>query len=193
MAAHSSILAWRIPWIEEPGGLQSIGSQRGRHDWSNLASSMSPELLNAATGNSWWEDLWKVSFSVPLPGVSFMCFPRNISATFHVVIPMHSLTHVGFLMLNTNTASVSLTLMCFFLSYIFHPFSQHTPFPVSPPNYSLHHFIYPLFLWFHLLRCDIIVSAPSLCSSAPLMLKLCLFLTCLEKLLPFWNIPTATR
>ena len=28
MAIHSSILAWRIPWIEEPGGLQSIGSQR---------------------------------------------------------------------------------------------------------------------------------------------------------------------
>ena len=32
MAAHSSILAWRIPWTEEPGGLQSIGSQRVRHD-----------------------------------------------------------------------------------------------------------------------------------------------------------------
>ena len=33
MATHSSILAWRIPWIEEPGGLQSMGSQRVRHDW----------------------------------------------------------------------------------------------------------------------------------------------------------------
>ena len=32
MAAHSSILSWRIPWTEEPGGLQSIGSQRVRHD-----------------------------------------------------------------------------------------------------------------------------------------------------------------
>ena len=32
MATHSSILAWRVPWTEEPGGLQSIGSQRiGRH------------------------------------------------------------------------------------------------------------------------------------------------------------------
>ena len=37
MATHSSILAWRIPRTEEPGGLQSIGSQRVRHDWSNLA------------------------------------------------------------------------------------------------------------------------------------------------------------
>ena len=32
MAAHSSILAWRIPWTEEPGGLQSMGLQRVRQD-----------------------------------------------------------------------------------------------------------------------------------------------------------------
>ena len=32
MAAHSSILAWRIPQMEEPGGLQSMGSQRVRHN-----------------------------------------------------------------------------------------------------------------------------------------------------------------
>ena len=32
MATHSSILAWEIPWTEEPGGLQSMGSQRIRHD-----------------------------------------------------------------------------------------------------------------------------------------------------------------
>ena len=34
MATHSSILARRIPWTEEPGGLQSTGSQRVRHDWA---------------------------------------------------------------------------------------------------------------------------------------------------------------
>ena len=32
MATHSSILAWKIPWMEEPGRLQSMGSQRVRHD-----------------------------------------------------------------------------------------------------------------------------------------------------------------
>ena len=32
MATHASILAWRIPWTEGPGGLQSMGSQRVRHD-----------------------------------------------------------------------------------------------------------------------------------------------------------------
>ena len=33
MATHSSILAWRIPWTEEPDGIQSMGSQRVGHDW----------------------------------------------------------------------------------------------------------------------------------------------------------------
>ena len=32
MATHSSILAWKTPWMEEPGGLQSTGSQRVEHD-----------------------------------------------------------------------------------------------------------------------------------------------------------------
>ena len=34
MATHSSVLAWRTPWTEEPGGLQSMGSLRVRHDWA---------------------------------------------------------------------------------------------------------------------------------------------------------------
>ena len=41
VAIHSSILAWRIPWTEESGGLQSIGSQRVRHCWSELACTCS--------------------------------------------------------------------------------------------------------------------------------------------------------
>ena len=32
MATHSSVLVWRIPWTEEPGGLQSLGSKRVRHN-----------------------------------------------------------------------------------------------------------------------------------------------------------------
>ena len=42
MATHSSTLAWRIPWMEEPGGLKSMGSQRVGHDW---ATSISLSLL----------------------------------------------------------------------------------------------------------------------------------------------------
>ena len=39
MAIHPSILAWRIPWTEEPGRLQSMGSQRVRHDWGTISHS----------------------------------------------------------------------------------------------------------------------------------------------------------
>ena len=38
MATHSSTLAWKIPWTVEPGGLQSMGSQRVRHDWATSLS-----------------------------------------------------------------------------------------------------------------------------------------------------------
>ena len=38
MTPHSSTLAWRIPWTEEPGGLQSMGSHRVGHNWSDLAA-----------------------------------------------------------------------------------------------------------------------------------------------------------
>ena len=48
MATHSSILAWRIPRTEEPGGLQSMGSQRVRHDLlnNNSANLNSPKILS---------------------------------------------------------------------------------------------------------------------------------------------------
>ena len=38
MATHSSILAWRTPWTEEPGGVQSMGSQRVGHDRATFTS-----------------------------------------------------------------------------------------------------------------------------------------------------------
>ena len=48
MATHSSILAWRILWTEEPGGLLSIRSHRVRHDWSNWACMHALEKEMAA-------------------------------------------------------------------------------------------------------------------------------------------------
>jgi len=43
MAPHSSTLAWNIPWMEEPGRLQSMGSHRVGHDWSDLAAAATPK------------------------------------------------------------------------------------------------------------------------------------------------------
>ena len=44
MAAHSSVLAWRIPGTAEPGGLPSMGSHRVRHDWSDLAAAAAADM-----------------------------------------------------------------------------------------------------------------------------------------------------
>ena len=53
MATHFRNLAWRIPWTEEPGGLQSMGLQRVGHDWASNIFTFSNTQL---TGNSWLFD-----------------------------------------------------------------------------------------------------------------------------------------
>ena len=52
MATHSSILARRIPWTEEPGRVQSMGLQRVRHDWGNLASTLAGFIGNISLKDS---------------------------------------------------------------------------------------------------------------------------------------------
>ena len=52
MATHSSILAWRIPWTEEPVGLQSMGSQRVRHDLATKQQSLWIHLTHKLLGDS---------------------------------------------------------------------------------------------------------------------------------------------
>ena len=56
MTTHSNILAWRIPWIEEPGGLQSMGSQRVRHDLETEHGQMNTMTY---THNVTWEQSMK--------------------------------------------------------------------------------------------------------------------------------------
>ena len=46
MATHSSVLAWRIPGMGEPGGLPSLGSHRVGHDWSDLAAAAAEQEIN---------------------------------------------------------------------------------------------------------------------------------------------------
>ena len=58
MATHSSILAWRIPWTEEPGRLQSMGLQRVKHDWmrhfSLFGVTVSYRSLSLSIGFNFW-------------------------------------------------------------------------------------------------------------------------------------------
>ena len=72
MAPHSSTLAWKIPWMEEPGRLQSMGSLRVGHDWATSLSRIGEGngnplqcscLENPRDGASWWAAVYGVSQS----------------------------------------------------------------------------------------------------------------------------------
>ena len=52
MATHSGVLAWRISGMGEPGGLPSLGSQRVRHDWSDLAAAAAAAAANCSLQGS---------------------------------------------------------------------------------------------------------------------------------------------
>ena len=54
MATHSSVLAWRIPGMGEPGGLPSMGSHRVGHDWSDLAGGFDIQLCFLLMSSSWY-------------------------------------------------------------------------------------------------------------------------------------------
>ena len=72
MAPHSSTLAWKIPWMEEPGGLQSMGSLRVGHDWATSLSRIGEGngnplqcscLENPRDGGAWWAAIYGVAQS----------------------------------------------------------------------------------------------------------------------------------
>ena len=76
MAPHSSTLAWKIPWMEEPGGLQSLGSLRVGYDWAtsfHFSLSCIGEgngnplqyscLENPRDGGAWWAAVYGIAQS----------------------------------------------------------------------------------------------------------------------------------
>ena len=66
MATHSSILAWRIPGTEEPGGLQSMGLERVRYDWAT--NTFTPRILQWESGCDKYKFTNALSFLHPTNG-----------------------------------------------------------------------------------------------------------------------------
>ena len=103
---HSSILAWRIPWIEEPGQLQSMGLQRAGHEWTTNIVLLPRELLLPS---------WLVCFFSP-------SFLPNLPPSF--LLPLYSLSCYLCLYtyLNDTTKFSFYTLaICFQSSLLDHP------------------------------------------------------------------------
>ena len=63
MATHSRVLAWRIPWTDEPGGLQSIGSQRAGHDLATKQQQHIEIAINTVAIKMRWEQAGAVIHS----------------------------------------------------------------------------------------------------------------------------------
>ena len=70
MATHSSILAWKIPWTEKPGGLQSTGSQRVRHGWAARGSSQPRNWTRVFKSPALASMFFTTSATWEAPGVS---------------------------------------------------------------------------------------------------------------------------
>ena len=114
MATHSSVLAWRIPGIGEPGGRPSMGSHRVGHDWNNLAAAAAAAkrmgfLRAGRLPQGWWASFnpWRswikqkgwgrvnsfcLSWDVHLPlsqtPVSLVLGPSNSSLDLHHELPL---------------------------------------------------------------------------------------------------------
>ena len=75
MATHSSTLAWKMPWTEECGRLQSMGSQRVGHDWAtSLSTEIEPLLLQLVTfSNPWGSSGWREALCAPGNLVGQVC------------------------------------------------------------------------------------------------------------------------
>ena len=67
MAPHASTLAWKIPWVEEPGRLQSMGSQRVRHNWATKHAAAATKSLQSCV--TLWDPIDGRPWGSPVPGI----------------------------------------------------------------------------------------------------------------------------
>ena len=128
MTTYSSTLAWKIPWTEEPGRLQSIGSRNVRHNWAtSLSLSCIGEgngnplqcscLENPRDGGAWWAAIYRVTQS--RTQLKRLCS----SSTFSVVYSYVQKTSQDFFLLK-KTISIYLdiigSIVCVGLNGIIH-------------------------------------------------------------------------
>ena len=98
-ATHPSIVAWRIPWTEEPGGLQSMGWSRVRSDIAQVHPFLVTVLSGGARGSLVWHGFQRVSVSksvsrvcslVPAPFHRFtLKTPKNYPVSPHLLTRFH--------------------------------------------------------------------------------------------------------
>ena len=79
MAIQSRVLAWKIPWIEEPGRLQSMGSQRAGHDWAHRHAHMHTRASNGLHFIPWKSFSLSILYQVLGSYVKTQSCPQGVS------------------------------------------------------------------------------------------------------------------
>ena len=77
MATHSGVLAWRIPWTEESGGLLSLGSHRVGHDWSDLAAAAANKYIRRSVDWDMWPNLCYIVLWASTTNYAIFASPSN--------------------------------------------------------------------------------------------------------------------
>ena len=116
MAPHSSTLAWKIPWMEEPGGLRSMGSRRVGHNWvTSLSLSLHLDLktwnfLGCLIG------VWFFRSSIPACNSSLLCLQMSLLHLYRSELYLSLLTHgvCPFYWMVPNGASACPNISCLF-------------------------------------------------------------------------------
>ena len=120
MAPYSSILAWRIPWTEKPGGLQSMGSQRVRHDWR----SNTPWICLVNRHLRFNESKTEFITEVLLLRLAFFHTPPLVPALLSIQFPLPEICKSSVILLssfNYSSWSRSLCSAGFTLNYFSSP------------------------------------------------------------------------
>ena len=131
MATHSSVLAWRIPEMAEPGRLPSMGSHRVGHDWSDLAVHFSSLIPRMST------------FTLAIPCLTTSNLPWFMDLTFQVPMQYYSLQH-RILLLSPITSRTGYcvcfgSIPLFFLALFLHwpPVAYWAPTDLGTTSFSI--------------------------------------------------------
>ena len=99
MAIHASILAWKIPWMEEPSGLQSMGFQRARHSWAHGHACVHTEVHSLCCNVLWvLTSVWCHVFKITIKQNRFTA-PQNPLCFIYLTLllfPWIPGTHLSF-------------------------------------------------------------------------------------------------
>ena len=133
IVTHSSILAWEIPWTEDPGRLQSMGPQRIGHDWANNTFTLTLSTLTEM-------NLGEIFFIVILIGIAELHEIANLRLSSKLENLGHMSSHVFFPISFSSSFPLGIPIICNLTLRLFISLSSPLPVPHHPLVFRLDNF-----------------------------------------------------